>query len=102
TPYSGLTIVARTPGPTTMLTKAEASAISSMDPRAGFTFRTLSDQIAGSLTQERLLATLSAFFGALALLLAVIGLYGTMSYAVARRRNEIGVRIVLGAVRRSI
>jgi predicted permease len=57
---------------------------------------TLDEQIDQSLLQERLVATLSLFFGVLALLLACIGLYGVISYTVARRINEIGIRLALG------
>jgi ABC-type antimicrobial peptide transport system permease subunit len=57
------------------------------------------NKIRESLLRERLMATLSGFFGFLAGLLATIGLYGLISYTVARRTNEIGIRMALGAQR---
>jgi putative ABC transport system permease protein len=79
------------------LARGVGAALSEVDRSVAFSFRPLEDQVNASLAQERLLAMLSAFFGVLALLLAGLGLYGITSYAVTRRRTEIGIRMALGA-----
>lgn len=77
-------------------------AIRRTDPKASVTYFTLSSQIDASLAQDRLLATLSTFFGGLALLLASLGLYGVTAYSVTTRRAEIGIRMALGATRSAV
>lgn len=72
-------------------------AIAEVNPHITLDIKSLDTQLAESLSLPRSVATLSGFFGLLAVLLATIGLYGIMAYMVARRRNEIGVRIALGA-----
>ncbi len=78
-------------------TRSVAAAIADVHPDLAVTFRLPADHVGASLTQERLVAMLAGFFGALAPLLAGLGLHGVTSYAVSRQRTEIGIRLALGA-----
>ena len=97
-PPSGISISVRAAGgQPALLTKSVAAALSSVSPDITMTFRPLAEQVDNSLIQERVVAMMSGFFGGLALLLAGLGLYGVTSYAVNRRRTELGIRLALGA-----
>jgi putative ABC transport system permease protein len=84
------------------LISAVKGVASGANPDLDVSFFVFHQMIEEGLLRDRLMARLSGFFGGLAMLLAVIGLYGVISYMVARRRNEIGIRMSLGADRGSI
>jgi len=97
-----LQVVMRSSALLSTITSEVTSAIGQTNSKIIVQFQTLPAMVRNSLLRERLMATLSGFFGALAALIATIGLYGVMSYTVARRRNEIGIRMALGADRRDV
>lgn len=101
-PDLALRTVIRSSLPTADLVASVKNALAGVSPAISVDFDGLQPMIQRSLLRERLMATLSGFFGFLAALLAAIGLYGVISYMVARRTTEIGIRMALGADRTSV
>src|SRR5467141_418638 len=108
-PYLGgrylgeMTVYLRTTADPNQLMSAVRSKAHDMDSNLPiFNMRTTEVQINNSLSTDRMIASLSAVFGFLATLLAVIGLYGVMAYTVAQRTREVGIRIALGAARGNV
>ncbi|HYK36452.1 ABC transporter permease [Alloacidobacterium sp.] len=101
-PGEGQTFVIRSNEATESLVAEVKRVAQEMNPAMVLNFSTFKTQVRDDLVGERVMATLTGFFGVLAIVLAMIGIYGVISYMVIRRRNEIGVRMALGAARAKI
>ncbi len=98
-PGSDINFIVRSNESSGALTSAVKKTVMEGNGSLSLQFTVFKTQVRESLMRERLMAALSGFFGFLAAVLATVGLYGVVSYMFARRRNEIGIRIALGAGR---
>jgi putative ABC transport system permease protein len=102
-PFSQLVAVVKTTGEPHSLVSAATKVVAAMDQDIPlFSVKSMPEYLSSSVAAPRFSTTLLAIFAAVALVLTIVGLYGVMSYSVAQRTNEIGIRLALGAQSRDV